>query len=62
MHKFRIKLPFNEEEIFYNKTELLNFKITLLLAKSDTAGSNHLIKSNSIKKYKYQIVSNHLIF
>ena len=33
MYKFKIKLLFNEEIFFCAETELLNFKITLPLAK-----------------------------
>ena len=39
MYKFKIKLLYNEEKHFSTKTELLNFKITLLLAKLDMVGS-----------------------
>ena len=39
MHKFKIKLIYNEEELFCTKTELLNFKVTLSLAKLDMVGS-----------------------
>ena len=48
MYKFKIKLIYNEEKIFSTKTELLNFKITLPLAKLDMVGS--------------RLVSNDLIF
>ena len=47
-----MKLLYNEEEIFCTITELLNFKITLPLAKSDMIGSrlvsNGLIFSDDI--------------
>ena len=33
MHKFKIKLLCNEEEFFFTKTELLNFRLTVPLAK-----------------------------
>ena len=33
MYKFKIKLLFNEEKLYCIKAELLNFKITLPLAK-----------------------------
>ena len=33
MHKFKIMLLYNIDELFCTKTELLNFKITLPLAK-----------------------------
>ena len=35
-----MKLLYNEEEFFYIKTELLNFKITLLLVKLDMVVSS----------------------
>ena len=33
MYKFKTKLLYNEKELFCAKTELLNFQVTLLLAK-----------------------------
>ena len=48
MYKFKIKLLYNEENIFPTKTELLNFKFTLPLDKLDIVGS--------------RLVSNGLIF
>ena len=39
MYKFEMKLLYNEEELFSTKQELLNFKITLPLAKLDIVGS-----------------------
>ena len=52
MYKFKMKLLHNEEKVFCTKTEWLNFKITLLLAKlnmvSSRLVSNGLIFSNSI--------------
>ena len=52
MYKFKIKLLYNEEELFCTKTELLNFKITLPLAKLGMIGSrlvsNGLIFSDDI--------------
>ena len=39
MYKFKMKLPYNEKELFCSKTELLNFTFTLLLAKLDMVGS-----------------------
>ena len=52
MYKYRIKLLYNEIELFCFKTELLNFKITLPLAKLDMVGSrlvsNCLILSDDI--------------
>ena len=52
MCKFKIKLLYNEEELFCAKTELLNFKITLPLAKLGMVGSrlmpNGLIFSDDI--------------
>ena len=39
MHKFKIKLPYNEETFVYIKTELLNFKITLPMAKLSMVSS-----------------------
>ena len=33
MNKFKMKLLYNEEEFFYTKTELLNFKLALPLAR-----------------------------
>ena len=48
-----MKLLCNEEECFCTKTELLNFKITLSLAKLDMVGSrlvsNGLIFSDDIQ-------------
>ena len=35
-----MKLLYNEEEFFYTKIELLNFKITLLLVKLDMVVSS----------------------
>ena len=48
MYKFKTKLLYNEEIFFGTKTELLDFKFTLPLAKLDMAGS--------------RLVSNRLIF
>ena len=39
MYKSEIKLLYSEEEHFCIKTELLNFKITLPLARLDIVGS-----------------------
>ena len=39
MYKLRIKLLHNEEKFVWTKTKLLNFKITLPLAKLDIVGS-----------------------
>ena len=48
MYKFKIKLLYNEEElIFSTKAELLDFKITLPLAKLDTVVSR-LVSNDSI--------------
>ena len=38
MYKFKIKLLYNEKKLFCTKTELLNFKFTLELAKLDMVG------------------------
>ena len=52
MHKFKIKLLYNEEEAFCSKAELLNFKITLPLARLDIVDSssvtNGLVISDDI--------------
>ena len=52
MYKFKIKLLYNEEELFCTKTGLLYLKITLPFAKLDIAGSrllsNCLIFSDDI--------------
>ena len=52
MYKFKMKLIYNEEEFFLTKTELLNFKITVSMAKLDMVGSrlvsNGLIFSDDI--------------
>ena len=48
MYKFKKELLYKEEERFRTKTDLLNFKITLPLAKLDMVGS--------------RLVSNALIF
>ena len=52
MYKFKTKLLYNEEIFFGTKTELLNFKFTLPLAKLDMVGSrlvsNRLIFSDDI--------------
>ena len=52
MYKFKIKLLYYKENFFRTKTELLNFKITLPLAKLDMVGSrlisNGLIISDDI--------------
>ena len=48
MYKFKIKLLYNEEELILStKAELLDFKITLPLAKLDTVVSR-LVSNNSI--------------
>ena len=39
MYKFKIKLIYNEEELLCTKTDLLNLKVTLSLAKLDMVGS-----------------------
>ena len=39
MNKFKMRLLYNEEEIFCTITKLLSFKITLPVAKSDMVGS-----------------------
>ena len=39
VYKFKIKLLYNEEKLFYTKTELLNFKFTVPLAKLDIVSS-----------------------
>ena len=39
MHKFKIKLLYNKEKLFCTKTEMLNFKITVTLAKLDMVAS-----------------------
>ena len=44
MYKFKIKLLYNEEKPFWSKTDFLNFKVTLPLAKWDMVGS--LLVSN----------------
>ena len=52
MYKFETKLLYNEEKRFCTKAELLNFKITLPLAKLNMVGSrlvsNGLIFSDDI--------------
>ena len=52
MYKFKIKLLNKEEKPFCTKTELLNFKFTLPLAKLDIVGSrlvsNGLVFSDDI--------------
>ena len=52
MHNFKMKLLYNGEELFYSKRELLNFKITLPLAKLNMVVSklvsNGLIFSDDI--------------
>ena len=52
MYKIKIKLLYNPEKLFCIKTELLNFKFTLPLAKLDIVGlrpvSNGLIFSDDI--------------
>ena len=47
MYKFKVKLLYNVEEFFCTKAELLNFKITLPLAKLDMVGSR-LVSSSLI--------------
>ena len=48
MYKFKIKLLYNEEELILStKAELLDFKITLPLAKLDTVVSR-LVSNDSI--------------
>ena len=46
MYKFEIKLVYHDEELFCTKTELLNFKITLPLAKLDMVVS--MLVSNGL--------------
>ena len=48
MCKFKMKLLYNEEQCFWDKTELLNIKVTIALAKLDMVGS--------------RLISNGLIF
>ena len=52
IYKFKIKLQYNKEGLFCTKTELLNFNVTLPLAKLDMVGSrlvsNSLIFSDDI--------------
>ena len=52
MYKFKRKLLYKERNFFYTRTELLNFKFTLPLAKLDMIGSilvsNGLIFSDDI--------------
>ena len=52
MYKLKMKLLYNGEELFCTKAELLNFKVTLILAKLDMVGSrlilNDLIFSGDI--------------
>ena len=38
MYEFKMKLLYSGEELFHTKTELLNFKVTLPLAKLDMVG------------------------
>ena len=45
MHKNKMNLLYNEEELFCTKTELLNFNFTLRFAKSDMVGSRLVSKS-----------------
>ena len=45
MYKFKMKLLYNEEELFHTKTELLNFKVTLPLAKLDMVGSRSVLNA-----------------
>ena len=46
IYKFKIKLLYNEENVFCTKTEFLNFKIAFPLAKLDMFGSR--LVSNSL--------------
>ena len=46
IYKFKIKLLYNEENVFCTKTEFLNFKIAFSLAKLDMFGSR--LVSNSL--------------
>ena len=43
MYKFKMKLLYNEEESFCTKTELLDLKVTLPLAKVDMVSSRLLL-------------------
>ena len=56
-----MKLLYNTEEIFCTKTEFLNFKITLPLAKLDMIGSrlvsNGLIFSDDIQLVTFLLLS-----
>ena len=48
VHKFEIKLLCNEEEAFCSKAELLNFKITLPLARLDIIDSRSVTNGLAI--------------
>ena len=48
MYKFKMKLLYNEEELFCTKTELLNFKLTLPLTE--------------LVMIRARLVSSHLVF
>ena len=45
MYKFKIKLLYNEEKFICTKRELLNFKITLPMAKLDMVSSRLISNS-----------------
>ena len=56
MYKLKMKSLYNEEELYCIKTELLNFSITLLLAKLDIVGSR-LLSNGLIFVRRYWSIS-----
>ena len=60
MYKFKIKLLNNKGKLFSTKTELLNLKFTLALAKLDVVSSRSVLNS-SIFSDDIQIYIQYLI-
>ena len=61
MYKFKIKLLYNEKIFSCTKTELLNFKITLRLAKLGMAGSR-LVSNGLILQMIFRSISSKQLF
>ena len=60
MYKFKIKLLNNKGKLFSTKTELLNLKFTLALARLDVVSSRSVL-NGSIFSDDIQIYIQHLI-
>ena len=61
MYKFKTKLLYNEEKHFCTKTEWLNFKFNLPLAKLDIVGSSLIFSHDipiDIQSVTFSLLSN----